>query len=77
MRLPIAISPLLRPPPTSIRLTEAVEALDVLKRTQQDGQEQLCDPLVPLNTYWYLTASPELMSAVSDRMAAALKRRSR
>lgn len=30
----------------------------------------------PLNTYWYLTASPELMSAVSDRMAAALKRRS-
>lgn len=30
----------------------------------------------PLSTYWYLTASPELMSAVSDRMAAALKRRS-
>ena len=29
----------------------------------------------PLNTYWYLTASPELMSAVSDRMAAALQRR--
>jgi len=30
----------------------------------------------PVNTYWYLTASPELMTAVSDRMAAALKRRS-
>jgi len=30
----------------------------------------------PLNTYWYLTASPELMSTVSDRMEAALKRRS-
>ena len=30
----------------------------------------------PLNTYWYLSASPELMTAVSDRMAAALKRRS-
>lgn len=30
-----------------------------------------------LNTYWYLTASPELMSAVSDRMATALKRSSR
>jgi integrase len=29
-----------------------------------------------LNTYWYLTASPELMTAVSDRMAAALNRRS-
>lgn len=31
----------------------------------------------PLNTYWYLTASPQLMSAVSDRMAAALRRRTR
>ena len=31
----------------------------------------------PLNTYWYLTASPELMSAVSDRMAATLRRTSR
>ncbi len=29
----------------------------------------------PLNTYWYLTASPQLVSAVSDRMAAALRRR--
>ena len=27
----------------------------------------------PLNTYWYLTASPELMTAVSDRMATALR----
>ncbi len=31
----------------------------------------------PLNTYWYLTASPELVSAVSDRMTAALRRRTR
>ena len=29
------------------------------------------------STYWYLTASPELMSLVSDRMAAAVKRRLR
>ena len=29
------------------------------------------------STYWYLTASPELMSVVSDRMAAAMKRRPR
>lgn len=29
------------------------------------------------STYWYLTASPELMSAVSDRVAAAMKRRPR
>ena len=31
----------------------------------------------PINTYWYLTASAELMTAVSDRMAAALGRRPR
>ncbi|HEY6424426.1 MAG TPA: tyrosine-type recombinase/integrase [Pseudonocardiaceae bacterium] len=30
-----------------------------------------------LNTYWYLTASPELMTVVSDRMATALGRSSR
>lgn len=31
----------------------------------------------PAGTYWYLTASAELLSAVSDRMAAALNRRPR
>lgn len=31
----------------------------------------------PASTYWYLTASPELMAAVSDRMAHALKRQPR
>lgn len=30
-----------------------------------------------LSTYWYLTASPELMSVVSDRMATTMKRQSR
>lgn len=29
------------------------------------------------STYWYLTASPELMGVVSDRVAAAMKRRPR
>jgi integrase len=29
------------------------------------------------STYWYLTASPELMGVVSDRVAAAMKRRLR
>jgi integrase/recombinase XerD len=31
----------------------------------------------PASTYWYLTASPELMAAVSDRMAEALRRQPR
>jgi integrase/recombinase XerD len=29
------------------------------------------------STYWYLTASPELMAVVSDRVATAMKRRAR
>jgi hypothetical protein len=59
-------SVLLRASPTLIRLTEAVEALDGLEWPEHNGQEQLCDPLVPANTYWYLSAVPELM-----RLAAA------
>jgi hypothetical protein len=59
---------LLRAPPTLIRLTEAVEALDGLKWPEHSGQEQLCDPLVPAGTYWYLSAVPELMQLAADRL---------
>ena len=31
----------------------------------------------PTNTYWYLTASPELMAIVADRMASWQQHRSR
>jgi hypothetical protein len=58
---------LLRAPPTLIRLTEAVEALDGLKWPEHSGQEQLCDPLVPASTYWYLSADPELLALAAGR----------
>jgi hypothetical protein len=58
----------LRASPTSIRLTEVVEALDGLKRPEHSGQEQLCDPLVPASTYWYLQGVPELLELVSARL---------
>jgi hypothetical protein len=51
-----------------IRLTEEVEALDGLKWPEHSGQEQLCDPLVPANTYWHLSAVPELMQLVAARL---------
>jgi hypothetical protein len=51
-----------------IRLTEVVEALDGLKWPEHSGQEQLCDPLVPASTYWYLQAVPELLELVSSRL---------
>jgi hypothetical protein len=53
----------------------AIKTVHRREWAEDNRQEQLCVPLVPLNTYWYLTASPELMSAVSDRIAAALQRR--
>jgi hypothetical protein len=51
-----------------IRLTEVVEALDGLKWPEHSGQEQLCDPLVPANTDWYLSAVPELMQLAAARL---------
>jgi hypothetical protein len=57
--------------PTLIRLTEAVEALDGLKRPEHSGQEQLCDPLVPASTYWYLSAAPELLALAAARRDTA------
>jgi hypothetical protein len=61
-------SVLLRASPTLIRLTEAVEALDGLEWPEHNGQEQLCDPLVPASTYWYLQAVPEPLAQVSSRL---------
>jgi hypothetical protein len=63
---------LLRAPPTLIRLTEAVEALDGLKWPEHSGQEQLCDPLVTRHTYWYLSAAPELLSLAATRLEARM-----
>jgi hypothetical protein len=45
-----------------------VEALDPLERAEHRGQKQLCVPLVPASTYWYLEAVPELLELVSRRL---------
>ena len=55
----------------SIQVSVEVEALDPLERTEHRSQEQLCVPLVPANTYWYLTAAPELLSLVVVRLEAS------
>ena len=54
--------------PTSIRNSEVIEAIDALEWPEQSSQEQLCDPLVPANTYWYLSAVPELMGLIAARL---------
>jgi len=47
-----------------------VEAFDPLKRPKHRRQKQLCVPLVPADTYWYLSASPELMTLAAERLDA-------
>lgn len=42
----------------------------MVERAQHHGQEQLCDPLVPADTYWYLSAAPQLMALAADRLQA-------
>ncbi len=51
----------------SIQVSVEVEALDPLEGTEHRGQEQLCVPLVPASTYWYLSASPPLLAAAARR----------
>jgi hypothetical protein len=45
-----------------------IEALDTLERAEHRRQKQLCVPLVPAGTYWYLSATPELMELVAARL---------
>jgi len=47
-----------------------VEAVNPLERAQDGGQKQLCVPLAPADTYWYLSASPELMTLAAERLDA-------
>ncbi len=59
----------------SVQLRVDVEAVNPLERAQDGGQEQLCVPLVPENTYWYLSAIPELLSLAAQRREQAARRR--
>jgi hypothetical protein len=47
-----------------------IQAIDPFERAQHRRQEQFCDPLVPADTYWYLSASPELMALAAERLDA-------
>ena len=53
---------------TSVQLRVDVEAVNPLERAQDGGQKQLCVPLVPRSTYWYLSAAPELLALAAGRL---------
>ena len=54
-----------------VQLRVYVEVFDALERTENGRQEQLCDPLVPGYTYWYLSAAPELLALAAARLEKA------
>jgi hypothetical protein len=56
---------------TSVQLRVDVEAVNPLERAQDGGQKQLCVPLVPAATYWYLSAAPELLALAAERLELA------
>jgi hypothetical protein len=53
---------------STIRRGKAIQAIHPLERAQPHRQEQLCVPLVPRSTYWYLSATPELLAAAAARL---------
>jgi len=53
-----------------------IEALDTLERAKHRRQKQLCVPLVPASTYWYLEAAPELLALAAGRLETAFRDRS-
>jgi hypothetical protein len=57
---------------TSVQLRVDVEAVNPLERAQDGGQKQLCVPLVPSSTYWYLSAVPELLALAAERRERTL-----
>jgi hypothetical protein len=52
-----------------------IQALHPLKRAQHRRQEQLCDPLVPAFTYWYVSSAPELLALAAARLDHHRRRR--
>jgi hypothetical protein len=54
----------------------AIKTVHRRERAEDNRQEQLCVPLVPKATYWYLSARPELLELAVGRLEASLGERS-
>jgi hypothetical protein len=46
----------------------AIKTVHRRERAEDNRQEQLCVPLVPRSTYWYLSAAPELLALAAGRL---------
>jgi len=55
---------------TRMQPSYAIKTVHRRERAEDNRQEQLCVPLVPSSTYWYLQAAPELLRLAADRLEA-------
>jgi len=56
---------------TRMQPSYAIKTVHRRERAEDNRQEQLCVPLVPCSTYWYLSAAPELLALAAGRLEAA------
>jgi len=60
---------------TRMQPSYAIKTVHRRERAEDNRQEQLCVPLVPKHTFWYLSAAPELMALAGQRLEAHLEGR--
>jgi hypothetical protein len=53
---------------TRMQPSYAIKTVHRRERAEDNRQEQLCVPLVPSDTYWYLSTVPELMELAANRL---------
>ena len=53
---------------TRMQPSYAIKTVHRRERAEDNRQEQLCVPLVPDSTYWYLEACPELLGLAAERL---------
>ena len=53
---------------TRMQPSYAIKTVHRRERAEDNRQEQLCVPLVPSSTYWYLSAAPELLGLAAARL---------
>jgi hypothetical protein len=53
---------------TRMQPSYAIKTVHRREWAEDNRQEQLCVPLVPASTYWYLQAAPELLALVARQV---------
>ena len=60
---------------TRMQPSYAIKTVHRRERAEDNRQEQLCVPLVPAATFWYLLATPEMLALAAGRLETAARER--